>query len=153
VIIFTPKSEEELSQLLPDGYYRMIVVEEKESISKAGNPKLTLKLSTTFNERDRFVYIDLMFHAMEHIPRHFFDSCGKIDIYESGRLKGGECINQVVYANVIRKHHYQDSSRLVNEIKDFVTFREFERIKENQKLSGNGKSISADEFKDDELPF
>lgn len=149
-IDFSPVTEEELlsERLLPIGYYKFKVIEAKHATSQAGKAKINLKLTTLLKGKERSIYCDMMFHAMKHIPKHFFDSCNRPDVYASGRISPKECIGQTVYGEVTISPSLKDAKQMVNQIKDFITEEHYqERLKESDMMNA-----PTQEF-DDEIKF
>jgi hypothetical protein len=90
---FTPKTEEELQvgALLEEGTYEYQVIDAKESISKAGHDMIEMKLMLWDKDgRERVMY-DYLLEAMGHKLRHFCESHGMLNKYESGQLAATDC--------------------------------------------------------------
>ena len=84
---FQPKSEEEVSNLIPKGEYPFEVLSAEEKTSKSGNDMIALKIGVAYNDATRGVFdylVDL--ESMAYKTRHFADSVGLLADYEKGSL-------------------------------------------------------------------
>lgn len=91
---FQPKTEDELSQVLPKGTYEAEVFRAEEKQSKKGNDMLVLGLRV-FGPGDKTVLVtDYITESVAHKLRHFCESCELLDRYESGELEATECLGQ-----------------------------------------------------------
>ena len=91
---FTPRTDAELEQeekkreealLLPEGDYDFELIEAKERISSKGNPMIEARLKVFHGDSVRFV-TDYLMEAMAFKLRHFAESVGRLEEYNSGEF-------------------------------------------------------------------
>ncbi len=91
---FTPKTESELSSmnLLDAGIYKYEVVEAEERLSSKGNEMIVVKLDIYDDSGFRRSLKDYLLEAMAFKLRHFCESAGLLDKYNSGELTTNELV-------------------------------------------------------------
>jgi hypothetical protein len=140
---FTPKSDEELLNLLPDGDYDFVVIKAEDTISKSGNEmiKLTLKvLDHQGNERQIF---DYLLEAMAFKVKHFAQAVGLDNLYELGGYEASDCLHRTGRCT-IGKEESQNGYQPKNKLVDYIKRDPNEKIIDPQKDS---------ELLNDEIPF
>lgn len=123
---FTPKSEEELQigSLVEDGTYAYQVIDAKESISKAGHDMIEMKLIIWDKEGREHMLFDYLLEAMGYKLRHFCESHGMLDKYNSGQLSASDCRDKQGKVDVIVQAGKANPNGGVyparNSVKDYV---------------------------------
>lgn len=120
---FTPKSEEELGGdrvVFPAGDYEAMVYKASEETSKSGNDMIKLQLEI-FDPKGGpsafvFDYLVATEKALFKI-RHFCDSAGMLDLYESGSLYADACIDANVMVKLVVEKYEGDDQ---NKVKDYI---------------------------------
>src|SRR5690349_6886944 len=88
---FQPKSANDLYDLLPNGDYEFFVKKASHEISQNTNADMIkLELDIFYNGRSYIVFCYLQ-EAMLFLVKHFCDSVGLADKYESGTLTWQDC--------------------------------------------------------------
>lgn len=93
--IAQPKTEEELDmdRLLPKGTYDFEIVKAEEKTSKKGHEMIDANLKVYHGEGFQFVR-DFLMEAMPHKLRHFAETVGVLDAYESGSLQASDIVGR-----------------------------------------------------------
>jgi len=93
--IAQPKTEEELDfeRLLPKGTYDFEVVKAEEKQSKKGNDMIAVNLKVFHGEGFQFVR-DFLMEAMSHKLRHFAETVGMINAYDTGQLDADSLVGR-----------------------------------------------------------
>lgn len=93
--IAQPKTEEELDmdRLLPKGTYDFEIVKAEEKTSKKGNDMIDVNLKVYHGEGFQFVR-DFLMEAMPHKLRHFAETTGLIEAYDSGSLQASDIVGR-----------------------------------------------------------
>ena len=116
---FVPKSSEEiaLDSLLPEGVYPFEVLAAVDTLSKAGNEMLKLKL-VVFGDGDVTHVYDYLLEKLAYKLRHFAEATGLLTEYEAGELTADMCLNKEGYCKlaVERQEGYEPR----NTVKDYV---------------------------------
>lgn len=89
---FTPKSEEEVSNLLPEGTYKFIIEDATDKVSKSGNEMIELKLRIQ-SPQEKIVF-DYLLEVMPYKLRHFCEATGLMHKYESATLMAADCMGK-----------------------------------------------------------
>lgn len=147
---FTPKTEEEVANIIPEGRYKFIVEEAADKVSKSGNEMIELKLRI-HGPREKIVF-DYLLEVMDYKLRHFCDAADLLHKYDNSSLmatdcigKSGECLIVIDDKNI--------SYPPKNAVKDY--------IKKSAKAKGAGigapktedRAAQPEEFFNDDLPF
>jgi hypothetical protein len=121
---FIPMTDEELarSSLLEAGVYPFEVLTAEDTVSKAGNEMIKIKLVVYGNDgQQAHVYDYLMAHSEKVMfkLRHFCEMAGLIAAYEAGTLDALQCFGKQGYVKIaIRNGDAQFGPK--NEVKDYV---------------------------------
>lgn len=93
---FQPKSESEIREanLAPDGDYDFEVLSADDTVSKKGNPMISIKIGIYDGDRVRWHVYDYLLSLMEAKLRHFCDTTGLLARYEAGTLCGQDCVGR-----------------------------------------------------------
>jgi len=93
--IAQPKTEEELDmeRLLPKGTYDFEVVKAEEKQSKKGNDMIKANLKVFHGDGFQFV-TDFLMEAMPHKLRHFAETIGLLEAYDSGTLDANDLVGR-----------------------------------------------------------
>lgn len=146
---YTPKTEDQLAKegLLAKGTYDFEVAETSDKPSKKGNDMYTLKLHV-FDEngtaRIVYDYIALGNNFGERKLRHAADTCGLIEIYNTGNLKPKDFQGKSGKAQIKQQDGTVDHPMPKNVVSDYVK-------------KSTPESVSTGELpkevEDDEVPF
>lgn len=92
---FTPMTEEEIQaiNLIADGLYPYEVIYAEDTISKAGNDQIKLKLKIYCQDGKEGVVECYLTSSFLKILKHYCDVNNKKDKYESGNLQANECLS------------------------------------------------------------
>lgn len=136
---FTPQTDEEIYNLLPDGEYDGVVVKSEFHVGQTGKHSIKLTIST-YNknglEKLLFCYLTPNF---QKILKHFCRHTDNMDKFDSGSLLPESCDNKNVRMKVIVKDDPKFGSK--NEISDFIA------------LSAKSPEKNDVPFFNDEVPF
>jgi len=91
---FTPKSDTELSNLLPDGVYDFCIKHAEDAISKSGNEMIKATISLYDSHGREHTLTDYLLEAMPRKLKHFSYAVGLQKEYEQGSLNANDCINK-----------------------------------------------------------
>ena len=139
---FQPKSEKEVSNLIPKGEYIFEVLEADEKTSKSGNDMIALKLGVVYNDSVRGIFDYLVdIDSMAFKTRHFADSVGLLAEYEKGSLDAGALVGLTGKCK-IDIQPAKDGYDAKNAVKDYV--------KIGSKSAPTGKTETVE---DDDIPF
>jgi hypothetical protein len=116
---FTPKSVEEiaLDSLLPEGVYPFEVLDAVDTLSKAGNEMLKLKLVVFGDGSSPHIY-DYLLEKLAYKLRHFAEATGLLAEYEAGELTAQHCVNKEGYCKLGIER--QDGYEPRNTVKDYM---------------------------------
>lgn len=139
---FTPKSEEELnSPTYPSGEYGFRVIEAEETVSKAGNPMIKVKLEIQKGHLSPLYINDYLLTESHFKLYSFCKSIGKKELYESGRISPFDLKEKSGHA----KFDFEEyNGKKYLKAKAYIA-------KENQTASG--VVVHEDDALDDEIPF
>lgn len=120
-ITFTPKTENDLYQLLEKGDYDFEVLNAEDAVSKKGNPmiKLTLKIYDK-NGNGRQMY-DYLLEALAFKLKHFCEATGLDDKYKAGKLEASDCLAKS--GKVMIDVESSDAYPPRNSVKDYVKIK------------------------------
>jgi hypothetical protein len=120
---FAPKTKEELANesLLPEGVYPFEVLDAVDTLSKAGNEMLKLKLVVFGDGSSPHVY-DYLLEKLAYKLRHFAEACSLLAEYEAGELTAQHCLNKEGYCKLGIER--QDGYEPRNTVKDYVPPKE-----------------------------
>ena len=97
---FKPLTDKELEdnqkqfEPWPEGVYDFTVVEASEMTSKKGNQMIRLRIRCLNVEgQQRFVF-DYLLEAMEFKLKHFCETAGLLEEYDSGNLNAAMCLDR-----------------------------------------------------------
>jgi hypothetical protein len=116
---FSPRSAEEiaLDSLLPEGVYPFEVLDAIDTLSKAGNEMLKLKLVVFGDGSSPHVY-DYLLEKLAYKLRHFAETTGLLAEYEAGELTAQHCVNKEGYCKLAIER--QDGYEPRNTVKDYM---------------------------------
>lgn len=119
---FTPKSKEELAvmNLIAPGIYDYLIIDAKEKLSKSGHEMIELKLKIWDIHGHERVVFDYLLEAMAHKLRHFAESNGLLDKYESGSITANDCLNKSGKVEIIIQKDKTGQYGDRNSVKDYV---------------------------------
>ena len=145
---FQPLSEEEIKALniIEPGIYDFEVLDAQEKISKSGNPMIEMQIKVWDLHGKEKTITDYMVSTpkMLYKVKHFCDSVGLTQKYESGSFAPYDCIGKTGKLNLTiqKSNDYPDK----NSIKDYVVYAKME--------GSNVSPIKKDDsFINDDLPF
>jgi hypothetical protein len=118
---FTPQSEEDILNLLPDGEYEFLVKASEKHLSKSGNLSTKLTLSVYDAQgRDHTTFCYLSPNFM-FLLKHFCDATGLEDAYATGKVTPEMCLNRTGKCKVIIEQPAEGTNFLPkNVVKDFL---------------------------------
>ena len=116
---FEPKSADEIAMdsLLPEGVYPFEVLDAIDTLSKAGNEMLKLKLVVFGDGSTPHVY-DYLLEKLAYKLRHFAETTGLLAAYEAGELTAEMCLNKEGYCKLVVERQEGYDPR--NTVKDYV---------------------------------
>lgn len=149
-MIFTPLTEDELQRasLVEDGVYDYVVIDSKEGISHAGNPKIDVRLKIwDKNGQEKLIFTNM---SLMKLLKHFCDMNGLQEQYNQGRIEAAMLMNksggQVVIGFDPEKPDGKNGMYPAkNVVRDYVT-------KINVRPSAM-KPLPEKKFIDDDVPF
>ena len=150
----TPKTEAEVQEagLLTAGEHPFEVLEAAEKQSKAGNDMLAMKLGIDTEDGKRAVF-DYLGEFAEYKLRHFFDTIGQLEMYESGNIDAEALVGCTGVARIVIQPA-KDGYDAKNSVKDYV--KRDARPKQMAPKSATkkaAKSVAAKDMPDDDIPF
>lgn len=123
---YSPKSEQELQEqnLILKGIYQFQVIESEDTVSKAGNEMIKLRLKLWDNEGNERTVYDYLTEAMLYKLKHFCDIVGLVDKYEAGTLHADDCMYKMGRVSIdIQKGNANPNGGMYpdkNVVKDYV---------------------------------
>lgn len=136
----TPRTEEEIKflKLIPDGEYEFEVFDAIDETSKNGNEMIHVVLLVNKNEKKYYIHDYLMDTAdMAFKLRHFCDSIGIIEDFNSGNIESNKIKSKKGIAKIIINQDKKGIYNPKNVIRDYIV----------------NKSIKSEDIFNDELPF
>lgn len=135
---FQPQSEDEVLNLWPTDEYDYEVMEAEDTVSKAGDQQIKLKLML-INHLGGSKHLNTWLNPkMMYLVKHFAESCGIEAMYESGGYDASDCLKKRGRCKV-GKQEAVDEYQAKNVVTDYV--------KRDSSLTA-----AEEEFKD-EIPF
>ncbi len=116
---FTPKNENELSNLLPEGEYDFEVIDAQDKVSKKGADMIFLKIAIWQGEKIRCYIFDYLLESVAYKLRHCCDTCGLLDKYQSGSLEATHFVGRTGRAKIIIQKDENGKYPDKNSIKDY----------------------------------
>jgi Protein of unknown function (DUF669) len=153
---FTPKTDEELAteNLLQPGDYDFEVSDAEETISKAGNSMIKMKVKVFDDLGSYRVVFDYLMESVAYKLKHAAKAVGLGDAYERGELEAYDFINRSGRCKInIQKDksgQYPDKNGITDYLVDEATKTEARTVKRTP-VGGRSGSRVAD--MDDEIPF
>lgn len=133
--------------LIPPGNYQFEVMEAKESISKAGNDMIELKLKVFMPDGRERILFDYLMEKLEYKLAHFFECVGLFDKYSAGDVSADDCWGKSgelkVHIQKDKNGQYPDKSAVA----DYLLTPAQSAAKVERKVAAK------DEFINDEIPF
>lgn len=156
---FNPKSEEELIRLLPKGIYDARVRNAVDKTSQSGNEMIEVVVEVYADDGSKFVITDWLLEKISYKIRHFCESAGILNLYESGMICADDCVGKEIKVR-IKIDTSDDDYGPQNRIADYVPDRKL-------KPNGNGAvkqptkprpqvapvAAAAKEISGDDIPF
>lgn len=155
---YQPKSEEQLVKegLLPDGEYDFEVLDTDDKPSKtSGNAMFTLKQNFFAEDGSGHIvttYIALGSNFGERLLRHAADTCGLIDIYNSGNLTPADFRDRNGRAKIKIQEGNKEYPNPKNVVVDYITKPVPESVETGALPPEKPKKKAAAPL-DDEIPF
>lgn len=130
MLTFEPKTEMQLNEmnLLPEGVYTWECVKAISKVSQAGNDMIEITLKIWGPDGKDHIVFDRLMPAMMYKLKHYFDSCGHPEIYQSGNVKSNDCEHKSGNLHlIIEKYIYKSKDenikpveRSKNSVKDYI---------------------------------
>lgn len=115
---FTPKSEEQIQmdRCLPAGTYDFKVIDAEDTESKKGNEMIALKLRVYREDGSGTQLRDWILEKLEFKLRHFCETTGLLEVYNTGKLNAEICIGRVgrVVTSIEEQDGYGPQARVVD---------------------------------------
>ena len=150
----TPKTEAEVQEagLLTAGEHPFEVLEATDKQSKAGNDMLALKLGIDTEDGKRAVF-DYLGEFAEYKLRHFFDTIGQLEMYESGNIDAEALVGCTGMARIVIQPA-KDGYDAKNSVKDYVKRPGMaQKAPGKTKVAPIKKRVAAKDMPDDDIPF
>lgn len=143
---FSPQSETEILNLIPDGEYDFVVYESVKHLSKSGNISIKLTLNVFDNNKQIHTIFCYLTSNFMFLLKHFCDSVGLEEAYSKGILSPEMCGGKRGRCKVIIEDAQEGTSYPPkNVIKDFL------KPNSLQFTSGTGEIVP--DFEREEIPF
>lgn len=144
---FSPKTEEEVSNLLAEGVYPFEVLEAAEKQSKAGNDMIALKLGIVGPDDSKRAVFDYLLtdESAQYKLRHFSDTVGLLAEYEKGALTADNLVGLTGKCKLVIQPA-KDGYDAKNSVRDYVK----RGAKDAAPVKG---SSAAKNDMDDDIPF
>jgi hypothetical protein len=94
MLSFTPKSEEEVLNLLKPGVYDFQVKTAENSTSKKGNAMIKLTVVVWDKEGNEHYITDYLMASLMFKLKHFCDTVGLEEKYNQGQFTAEDCLNK-----------------------------------------------------------
>jgi hypothetical protein len=149
--INNPMTPEQSKQgdLIPPGNYQFEVMEAKESMSKAGNDMIELKLKIFMPDGRERVIFDYLLEALEFKLAHFMECVGLFDKYTAGKVEAHDCWGKSgevkIYIQKDKSGQYPDKSA----VGDYLLTDAQNAVKQERKAA----ELPKNDFTNDEIPF
>jgi hypothetical protein len=123
---FTPRSEEELMELAPEGEYDFIITASEERDSKTSGKRMAV-ITVKFYDENRkcheiFDFLSYM-SKMDWKIKHLCDSCGKIDKWASG-IFNAEHNKLEGWKGIAKISVDKTGQRPKNRVKDYIAVKQ-----------------------------
>lgn len=144
---FTPKTKEELSNLLPDGTYPFQISGAQEKVSKSGNEMIELTVRVFKPDGEFVIMTDYIMEKVAYKLRHASEACGLLHEYESGILVDQNFIGKEGYLKLKTQKDPNGVYADKNVVSDYVVKKDGTapvRVKKEEKTA---------EINPDEIPF
>lgn len=115
---FTPKSDEELLNLLPDGEYDFFVKHAEDTVSKKGNEMIKITIGILDNNNKEHTLFDYLLESLAFKVKHFAQAIGIEEKYNSGGYDAADCVNKSGRC-YITKDEAKDGFQAKNSVKDY----------------------------------
>lgn len=97
---FEPKTEQEVSNLLPAGIYDAEINTAEDTTSKSGNEMIKVDLAVFDEKAGKYFIFDYLMEAMAFKLRHAAESCGLLAKYNKGELSADDFIGKTCKVKV-----------------------------------------------------
>lgn len=150
--IAQPKTEEELDfeRLLPKGVYDFEIVKAEEKQSKKGNDMIAVNLKVFHGDGFQFVR-DFLMEAMSHKLRHFAETVGLLESYDSGQLDANDLVGRSGKARIDIEPAGEFPAK--NVVKDYGEKKKADPAAKGPLMNAGPKPSSDDADPDQEIPF
>ena len=118
---FTPKKDEELNRfdVFPKGKYDFEVVKAIDETSKAGNSMIKLEIDIYAPNGNKSRVFDYLLESMAFKLKHFCQSVGLHDEYETGNITADVCRNRTGKCSIVVKQDKTGEYPDKNEVRDY----------------------------------
>lgn len=131
---FKALNDSELMNLLPEGEYDFVVKDAQDTLSKAGNEMIKLKLCVSDNR----IIFDYLLEAMSHKLKHFAQAVGLDDKYNAGGFEAADCIDRRGRCLIVKEEGIGNFGPK-NSVRDYC--------------KANPVNVKQEDFTDDQIPF
>lgn len=118
---FVPRKEEELNtfEIFPKGEYDFTVVKADDGVSKVGNPMIKLALDIYAPNGKKSRVFDYLLESLAYKLKHFCDTVGLSQEYESGIIVSDMCINRTGRCTIGIQHDKTGEYSDKNVVRDY----------------------------------
>jgi len=123
---FKPKTEQELKEinLISPGFYQFEVISSEDKLSQKNSEMIKLKIKIWDSSNCERIIDDYLIDALAFKVRHFCETTGLLEKYESGELLASDCMYKSGKLELINQKGrenpkggmYADS----NSVKDYI---------------------------------
>jgi len=94
---FVPKTDQELNSLslIQPGIYNFEILEALDTISRAGNEMIKLKLKVWTHDGSERIIFDYILPNFPFKLKCFAQTCGLLDKYELGNIEANDCLSKL----------------------------------------------------------
>lgn len=115
----TPRTDEELLNLLPEGEYDFFVKQAEDTVSKKGNEMIRLSVAILDSNNREHLIFDYLLDALAFKVKHFAEAVGLEDKYNAGCYMASDCWNKSGRCYVTRVEA-KDGFPAKNNVADYI---------------------------------
>jgi hypothetical protein len=141
---FSPKTEEELSKVLPENEYDFEIRTAEECVSKKGNEQIKMQVALWDGDTLLSVVFDYISDAVPWKLRHCADACGILSRYESGTLNAHDFEGRTGKLKLTIQQDEEKKYPPKNSVKDYIKRKEQPKIEPEGKIAPAGEKMPWD---------
>lgn len=160
---FTPKTDREIAEerVWPEGEYSFEVTQAAEYTSKAGNDMIKVMMKVFKPDGTLTLLTDYLFESMPHKLKHFFDTTGMEDLYNSGEIQADSAgiyndltgATGMVKLRIQKSDDYPDRNQVKDYVKQDISKSAVAVKKTTLKQQNTQMQKPFDDIESDEIPF